>query len=439
MRNGKPVKTPPIRYFMLMRIRHLPETLVNQIAAGEVIERPAAAVKELVENSIDAGATMISVDLRQGGKSLIVVSDNGHGMGREDLIAALDRHATSKLPGDDLLNIHTMGFRGEALPSIGAVARVSIKTREKDGEAWEIGVEGGKKEDAVPCGHPIGTQIAVRDLFYATPARLKFLKSERAEFMAVKDAVTRLAMAFPAIGFKLTHDGRDSLNLPQGQDAQARLSILLGREFGENALPVRAERDAMTLAGFAGLPTAGRGTAQYQYLFVNGRPVRDKLLNGALRAAYADVLARDLRNLAALRGAPLSKLPEISVLRIDQAGQPPRYFTLLRNTGHRNVSQLLTENGALAPAENTLTVAVGLVGSYPNALYRVDRERLGTFTQQLSQLRTAMDYRVFAERYAIRRTHPQFWAFSDALQQAHQAQDAVRDAGLLDYNRWENR
>ena len=183
----------------------------------------------------------------------------------------------------------------------------------------------------------------------------------------------------------------------------------------------------------------------------SGEPQRE--LYGLLKSHLAPVLdtrhdlaslsdhplARDLRNLAALRGAPLSQLPELSVLRIDQTGQAPRYFTLLRNTGHRNVSQLLTETSALAPAENTLTVAVGLVGSYPNALYRVDRERLGTFTQQLSQLRTALDYRAFAERYAIRRTHPQFWAFSDALQQAHQAQDAVRDAGLLDYNRWENR
>ena len=278
-----------------MRIRYLPETLINQIAAGEVIERPFAAVKELVENAIDAGASKIDVTLSDGGKSQIIVSDDGCGMSREELIASVDRHATSKLKGDDLLDIQHMGFRGEALASIASVARMSIATRARNGngennEAWEIGVEGGKKGEAVPSSHPSGTQIEVRDLFYATPARLKFMKTERAEFMAVKDTLLRLAMANHAVSFRLTHDGKESFYYPAVLDMQARLAKILGREFGENSIAIEAEREGIKISGFAGLPTLHRGTSQYQYLFVNGRPVRDKLLHGCVRAAYSDVL-----------------------------------------------------------------------------------------------------------------------------------------------------
>ncbi|MGH1397916.1 MAG: DNA mismatch repair endonuclease MutL [Alphaproteobacteria bacterium] len=273
-----------------MRIRYLPETLINQIAAGEVLERPFAAVKELVENSIDAGASKIDVSLADGGKSRIVISDNGRGMSAEDLAAAVDRHATSKLPDDDLVNITHMGFRGEALASIAAVSRLSIHTREEGGEAWSISVEGGKKGDIAPSAHPAGTQIEVRDLFYATPARLKFLKSERAELMAVKDTLTRLSMANPDIAFTLTHNGKTGLNHAAVGEHSARLAKILGREFGDNAVRIEAEREGLKLSGFAGLPTLHRGTSQYQYLFVNGRPVKDKLLHGCVRAAYADVL-----------------------------------------------------------------------------------------------------------------------------------------------------
>ncbi|GJL86061.1 MAG: DNA mismatch repair protein MutL [Micavibrio sp.] len=283
-----------------MRIRYLPETLINQIAAGEVIERPAAAVKELVENSIDAGATKIEIDIREGGKAAIIVSDNGSGMSQEELVAALDRHATSKLQGDDLLHIDHLGFRGEALASIAAVSRVKIMTRAQDGEAWEITAAGGKKNEPAPSSHPEGTQIEIHDLFYATPARLKFMKTERAEFMAVKDTISRLAMAFPHIAFRLTHDGKNSLNLPAAPDRQARLANILGREFGENSMEIEAERERVKLSGYAGLPTLHRGTMQYQYLFVNGRPVRDKLLNGCVRAAYRDVLHRDRHPMVAL-------------------------------------------------------------------------------------------------------------------------------------------
>lgn len=283
-----------------MRIRYLPETLINQIAAGEVIERPAAAVKELVENSIDAGATRIEIDLREGGKSLIAITDNGHGMSREELIAALDRHATSKLPDDDLMNIRHMGFRGEALPSIAAVARVKIATKAANGQGWEITCEGGRKDDPVPSSYPGGTKIEVRDLFYATPARLKFLKTEKAEYQAVKNTVSHLAMAFPQIAFRVTHNGAMGLNLPVASDARERLAAILGSDFQDNAIEINAERNGIKLRGHASLPTYNRGTSQYQYLFVNGRAVKDKLLNACLRAAYTDVLARDRHAVAAL-------------------------------------------------------------------------------------------------------------------------------------------
>ncbi len=284
-----------------MRIRHLPETLVNQIAAGEVIERPAAAIKELVENALDAGATRIDVEIRDGGKSLIKVSDNGYGMNREELIAALDRHATSKLPGDDLLNIDHLGFRGEALPSIGAVSRMTIKSHPQGvDESWAITIEGGNKKDPVPTAHPEGTLVEIRDLFYATPARLKFLKSERAEYAAVKDTLSRLAIAFPATGFTLTHNGKTALNVPPGQTHKERLAALLGKDFYDNALPIEAEREGIFLSGYTSLPTFNRGTNQHQYLFVNGRPIKDRLVLGAIRGAYSDVLAHDRHPLAAL-------------------------------------------------------------------------------------------------------------------------------------------
>lgn len=277
-----------------MRIRYLPETLINQIAAGEVVERPAAAVKEMVENAVDAGATSISIDIARGGLGRIVISDNGCGMGRDDLLAAVDRHATSKLLGDDLLDIRHLGFRGEALASIAAVSRVKIQTCDSaSGESWEIRCDSGKKSEIVPSAHPEGTRIEVNDIFYATPARLKFQKSEQAEYIAVKDITTRLAMAYPHISFRLTHDGTQKLNLPAVLDAQTRLASVLGRDFAENSMEISAQRESICLSGFAGLPTYHRGTAQYQFLFVNGRTVRDKLLQGCVRAAYADVLHRD--------------------------------------------------------------------------------------------------------------------------------------------------
>lgn len=284
-----------------MRIRHLPESLVNRIAAGEVVERPSAAVKELVENAIDAGARTIEVEIRAGGKALIAVRDDGEGMTGDELSAALDRHATSKLPDDDLVEIRHLGFRGEALPSIAAVSRMRIASRRRGARsAWEIVCEGGSRQGVSPSARPEGTAVEVRDLFYCTPARLKFLKSERSEYLAVRETLERLAMAWPAIGFRLIHNGAAVLNLPAEQSAAQRIGAIVGSDFAASSLEIDAVREGVTLRGHAGLPTLTRATAADQYLFVNGRPVRDRLVVGALRGAYADVMAHDRYPAAAL-------------------------------------------------------------------------------------------------------------------------------------------
>ncbi|MGO4723248.1 MULTISPECIES: DNA mismatch repair endonuclease MutL [unclassified Inquilinus] len=290
----------------LHSIRRLPPNLVNQIAAGEVIERPAAAVKELVENAIDAGARRIDVSLRDGGRSLIAVADDGAGMDPDALQLAIERHATSKLPDDDLVRISTLGFRGEALPSIGAVSRLTIASRPRSAaEAWSLTVEGGAVGAPVPAALNQGTRVEVRDLFYATPARLKFLKGERAETQAAVDMVERLAMAHPTLSFTVSDASRTLLRLEAAQgelfDARlARVGAIMGGDFADNALPIDALREGIHLTGHAALPTLNRGTAQAQYLFVNGRPVRDRLLLGAIRGAYADVLPRDRHPMLAL-------------------------------------------------------------------------------------------------------------------------------------------
>ncbi len=289
-----------------MTIRLLPETLVNRIAAGEVVERPASVVKELVENSIDAGARHIDVILRDGGQTLISVEDDGCGMSPEEMLLAVERHATSKLPDDDLIHIRTLGFRGEALPSIGGVSRLTIHSRATDSdEAWKLTVEGGVKSEPAPASHPAGTRIEVRDLFYATPARLKFLKTPRTEQNHAVEILNRLAMAHPDIGFSLSDGTRHliSLNPAQGDLFSARLDRLtgiMGRDFADNAMPIDAGRDNVRLSGYASLPTLNRGNAAMQFLFVNGRPVRDKLLVGALRGAYRDFLASDRYPMVAL-------------------------------------------------------------------------------------------------------------------------------------------
>ncbi len=291
-------------------IRQLDDAAINRIAAGEVVERPASAVKELVENAIDAGSTRIAIDIADGGKTLIRVTDDGCGISGEDLPLALSRHATSKIDGSDLLNIHTFGFRGEALPSLGAVGRLTITSRVAGGEAASIHVAGGKMEAVKPAALRAGTVVELRDLFFATPARLKFMRTDRAEAQAIADTVKRLAMAEPAITFTLRDvsgggEGRvtfraDRENGDLFDALHARLARVIGREFAENALQIDATREGIRLYGYAALPTYSRGAAVAQYLFVNGRPVRDKMLTGALRAAYFDFLSRDRHPAAAL-------------------------------------------------------------------------------------------------------------------------------------------
>lgn len=298
-----------------MPIRQLPRDVAAKIAAGEVVERPASVVKELIENALDAGARSIRVRIERGGLQRLMVEDDGCGMSEEELLLAVERHATSKLKPDDdgridLLNINTMGFRGEALPSIGSVSRLCILSRaEGSPDAFELEVEGGRISGPRPAawqgfaGH--GTRVDVRDLFFATPARLKFMKSERAEALAVADAMRRLALGRPDVAFHLESEERTVIRLQAetGDPTEARLrrlSAILGREFKDNAIEIDAEREGVTVAGFAGLPTFNRGSAQHQYLFVNGRPVKDRLLTGVIRAAYQDFLARDRHPMAAL-------------------------------------------------------------------------------------------------------------------------------------------
>ncbi len=280
-----------------MTIRLLPDHIVNRIAAGEVVERPASVVKELVENALDAGATRIDIVTAGGGKSLIRVADNGCGIASADLPHAVARHCTSKLPLNDLSAIGTLGFRGEALASIGSVARLTILSRHASEEhAWCLEVEGGRVSAPMPASHPDGTRIEVRDLFFATPARLKFLRSDRAEAGAVTEVVRRLALAHPHVRFTLSGPDRLPLDFQPhaGDDSHGvRTAHVLGHAFLENAMTIRAEREHVGLSGYAGLPTFNRANSLQQFMFVNGRPLRDPLLTGALRAAYADVLARD--------------------------------------------------------------------------------------------------------------------------------------------------
>ena len=291
-------------------LRRLPSNLVNRIAAGEVVERPASAVKELVENAIDAGARRIAVTLKEGGRTFLSVVDDGIGMSPAELTLAVERHCTSKLPGDDLGDIRTLGFRGEALPSIASVSRFVITSRPAAAEeAWSLAIDGGAKGEPKPAAHPPGTRVEVRDLFFATPARLKFLKEPRSESGHVADAMRRLAMAHPAIAFRLESEDRTLIDLTAANpsllhDADAlrleRLAAIMGREFADNTVAIDANREGFRLTGFAGLPTLNRPTGQHQYLFVNGRPVRDKLLAGAVRGAYQDFLARDRHPMVAL-------------------------------------------------------------------------------------------------------------------------------------------
>ncbi|MEJ2409211.1 MAG: DNA mismatch repair endonuclease MutL [Novosphingobium sp.] len=282
-------------------IRRLPEHLVNRIAAGEVVERPASALKEIVENAIDAGATQVTVRIASGGLDMIEVTDDGCGMTPADIALALERHATSKLPDEHIEQVVTLGFRGEALPSIGSVARLTIESRPHDAdEGWKRVIDHGEVLTDGPAALPPGTRIRVEDLFGKVPARRKFLRSPRSEYAACQDVVRRLAMARPDVGFMLEHDGRRILAVQPREELAARVARLVARELADDGVVIDAERGAARLTGVAGLPTFNRGVADHQYLFVNGRPVKDRLLVGAVRGAYADMLARDRHAVLAL-------------------------------------------------------------------------------------------------------------------------------------------
>ena len=291
-------------------IRQLDDAAINRIAAGEVVERPASAVKELVENAVDAGATRVEVAIADGGKTLIRVADDGCGIPPEELPLAVSRHATSKIDGSDLLNIQSFGFRGEALASLGAVGRLTVTSHASGFDAAELSVTGGAIDAVKPAALSKGTVVTLRNLFFATPARLKFLRTDRAEMQAISDVIKRLAMAEPSVSFTLRDvsgggEGRvtfraDAVTGDLFDALRGRLGQVIGRDFTDNAIPVDADREGIRLTGYAGLPTYSRGAAVAQYLFVNGRPVRDKLLLGALRGAYADFLSRDRHPVVAL-------------------------------------------------------------------------------------------------------------------------------------------
>src|SRR5437868_11919270 len=282
-----------------MSIRRLPKELINRIAAGEVVERPASALKELIENAIDADAAQVAIRLSAGGLELIEVSDEGSGMAPAEMRLALERHATSKLPEDAIDRVTSFGFRGEALPSIASVSRLRLESRVRDADGWRIEIDHGELVGEEPAALPPGTRIRVEGLFDKVPARRKFLRSPRSEYAACLDSVKRLAMARSDVGFTLDHDGRRILTL-QPADAPARVAALLAHELDRHGVGIDCERDGLRLTGVISLPTFNRGLADQQYLFVNARPVKDRLLVGALRAAYRDLLARDRHPIAAL-------------------------------------------------------------------------------------------------------------------------------------------
>ncbi|MBH68132.1 MAG: DNA mismatch repair endonuclease MutL [Rhodospirillaceae bacterium] len=387
----------------LRQVRRLPDDLINRIAAGEVIERPASAVKELVENSIDAGAKHIDVIMRDGGRTLISVTDDGSGMDENDLTLAVERHATSKIPTGDLTEISTLGFRGEALPSIGAVSRMTITSRSSNSNtSWKIHVSGGIADPVIPAAIKEGTRVEIRDLFYATPARLKFLKTARTEFGHAAEAIRRISMANPSITFTLGDGNRTNVRLNVKPDKfpimkLARLSAVMGREFEDNALPVEAEREGFVLTGYIGLPTLNRRTSSHQFLFVNGRPVRDKLLYGSVRAAYSDFLAHDRHPFIALfLEAPPGTLdvnvhPAKTEVRFQQPG-------LVRGLIIGSLKRALAEAGHRT-SSTVSTTALGILGrtaatnAYPdgaNIKYNY-QSSIGAGTDYIGQSKTAGD------------------------------------------------
>ncbi|NIZ61932.1 DNA mismatch repair endonuclease MutL [Sedimentitalea sp. CY04] len=401
-------------------IRQLDDAAINRIAAGEVVERPASAVKELVENAIDAGARRIGIEIADGGKTLIRITDDGCGMSPEELPLALSRHATSKIDGSDLLNIHTFGFRGEALPSLGAVGRLSITSRAEGHDAAQIKVAGGKMEPVRPAALRSGTVVELSDLFYATPARLKFMRTDRAESQAISDVIKRLAMAEPSIGFTLRDvsgggQGRvmfraDPLSGDLFDALHGRLASVLGREFAENALKIDATRDGIRLYGYAALPTYSRGAAVAQFLFVNTRPVKDKMLQGALRGAYFDFLSRDRHPAAALF---IDCDPEMVDVNVHPAKSEVRF----RDPGIARGLIVSSLRHALAEAGHRASTTVGnatlgamtpepvAAPGMPPRVYQMDRPSMGArgasyAAQRPADLPPSMGFSELAECYS---------------------------------------
>ncbi|MEO9600760.1 DNA mismatch repair endonuclease MutL [Parasphingorhabdus sp.] len=340
-----------------MSIRRLPNSLINRIAAGEVVERPASALKELVENAIDAGASQINIRLEQGGLEFIQVSDNGCGMGRDDIALALERHATSKLPNEAIELVTTMGFRGEALPSIASVARLTIESREAGADGWSRVVDHGELAEEGPAAIPPGTKVRVEQLFGNVPARRKFLRTARSEYAACTDIVRRLAMARPDIGFTLEHQGRKAIAVQGGETGPERVAALTSRDLHANSVAVDLQREEIWLTGVAGLPTYNRGVADHQFLFVNGRPVKDRLLVGAVRGAYAEMLARDRHPVVALF---IDMPPELVDVNVHPAKTEVRFRepAMIRGMIVSGLRKALDEGGFRAvqrPAESALS------------------------------------------------------------------------------------
>ena len=339
-----------------MSIRRLPNSLINRIAAGEVVERPASALKELVENAIDAGASQINIRLEEGGLDLVQVSDNGSGMGRDDIALALERHATSKLPDEAIELVTTMGFRGEALPSIASVARLTIESRMAGADGWSRVIDHGELVQEGPAAIPPGTKVRVEQLFAKVPARRKFLRTARSEYAACTDIVRRLAMARPDIGFTLEHQGRKAIAVQAGETGPERVAALTSRDLRANSVGVDLQREDIRLTGVAGLPTYNRGVADHQFLFVNGRPVKDRLLVGAVRGAYAEMLARDRHPVVALF---IDMPPELVDVNVHPAKTEVRFRepAMIRGMIVSGLRKALDEGGVRAvqrPAESAL-------------------------------------------------------------------------------------
>lgn len=340
-----------------MSIRRLPNSLINRIAAGEVVERPASALKELVENAIDAGAGQINVRLHQGGLDLVEVADDGCGMGRDDIALALERHATSKLPDEAIEMVTTMGFRGEALPSIASVSKLTIESRISGADGWSRVIDHGELVHEGPAAIPPGTKVRVEQLFGKVPARRKFLRTARSEYAACVDIVRRLAMARPDIGFTLDHEGRKAIAVQRGETGPDRVAALTNRELRANSVAVDLVREDVTLSGVAGLPTYNRGVADHQFLFVNGRPVKDRLLVGAVRGAYAEMLARDRHPVVALF---IDMPPELVDVNVHPAKTEVRFRepSMIRGMIVSGLRRALDEGGFRAvqrPAESALS------------------------------------------------------------------------------------